>query len=403
MEEVYAREKYYESKQQAEDGQSTTDNDDGETAPARWGFVSGFCGLDSMSFAAEPLGGVPLAGFDVDETVQRLWTERTGIKCWGGFASVMDAACDGHLDWLRPMALIYISGSPCPDYSRAGLGHGVSGRSGSLWIDDCHLGIRMQPPVIIREMVTGIFDTDGGAPFWAAVDLYRDAGYKVGWSIRMARRHGDPTSRRRVFLVAIRPDCIVDGKDATDFFTVERTSSDDEVTVATCLDSEPEEGLQVPGEDVTWLNERDATGYDGPRLVGTIGIGGMGWSVYDENGPAVTQKTWGQGPGGATALYRDSDWRVRRLSPWEALRTHSFPAEASEWLKHTSEIDDDDRDGTVYRLCGNSIPVLTLRDAIEHIVTNIIKPQVLTECAAAAEAHHVARREMLEALQTATV
>ena len=403
VEEVYAREKYYENKQQAEDGQSTKSTDGGETSPARWGFVSGFCGLDSMSFASEPLGGVPLAGFDVDETVQRLWTERTGIKCWGGFASVMDAACDGHLDWLQPTALIYISGSPCPDYSRAGLGHGVSGRSGSLWIDDCHLGIRLKPPVIIREMVTGIFDTDGGAPFWAAVDLYRDAGYKVGWSIRMARRHGDPTSRRRVFLVAIRPECIVDGKDAADFFSVERTSSDDEVTVATCLDSEPEEGLQVPGEDVTWLSERDATGYDGPRLVGTIGIGGMGWSVYDENGPAVTQKTWGQGPGGATALYRDSDWRVRRLSPWEALRTHSFPAEASEWLKNTSEIEDDDRNETVYRLCGNSIPVLTLRDVIEHIVTNIIKPQVLTRCAAAAEAHHAARREMLETLQAATV
>ena len=155
----------------------------------------------------------------------------------------------------------------------------------------------------------------------------------------------------------------MDGKDATDFFTVERTSSDDEVTVATCLNSEPEEGLQAPstrqrGKDSTWLNERDATGYDGPRLVGTIGIGGMRWSVYDENGPAMTQKTWRQGPGGATALYRDSDWRVRRLSPWEALRTHRFPAEASEWLKHTSEIEDDDRDGTVYRLCENSIPVL---------------------------------------------
>ena len=301
------------------------------------------------------------------------------------------------------MTLVYISGSPCPDYSRAGLGHGVSGRSGSLWIDDCHLGIRLRPPVIIRETATGIFDTDGSVPFWAAVDLYRNAGYTMGWSIRMARRHGGPASRRCVFLVAIRLECIVDGKDATDFFTVERTSCDDEVAAATCLDSEPGEGLQVPGEDVTWLNERDTTSYDGPRLVGTIGIGGMGSSVYDENGPAVAQKTWGQGPGGATALYRNSAWRVRRLSPWEVLRTHSFPAEVPEWLKHTSEIEDDDRDGTVYRLCGNSIPVLTLRDAIEHIVTNSIKPQVLATCAAAAEAHRAARREMLETLQAATV
>ena len=81
VKEVYAREKYYESKQQAEDGQSRTGANDSGTAPARWGFVSGFCGLGSMSFAAEPLGGMPLAGFYVDETVHRLWTERTGIRC----------------------------------------------------------------------------------------------------------------------------------------------------------------------------------------------------------------------------------------------------------------------------------------------------------------------------------
>ena len=47
--------------------------------------------------------------------------------------------------------------------------------------------------------------------------------------------------------------------------------------------------------------------------------------------------------------------------------------------------------------------VRTVRDVIEHIVTNIIKAQVLTKSAAAAEAHHAARREMLEALQAATV
>ena len=86
-----------------------------------------------------------------------------------------------------------------------------------------------------------------------------------------------------------------------------------------------------------------------------------------------------------------------------ALRTHSFPAEVSEWLKHTSEIDDDDRDGTVYRLCGNSIPVLALRGAIEHTGTNIIKPQVLATCAAAAEAHRATRRELFGTLQAATV
>ena len=54
-------------------------------ASAPWGFVSGFCGADSVSFAAEPLGGFPLAGFDADELVRRLWEERTGIHRWAPF------------------------------------------------------------------------------------------------------------------------------------------------------------------------------------------------------------------------------------------------------------------------------------------------------------------------------
>ena len=125
-------------------------------AAARWGFMSGFCGAGSMSFASRELGGAPVAGFDVDETVQRLWSRRTGIPCWGEFSSVLDAAADGLLDDLVGSILIYISGSPCPDFSSAGCGRGLLGETGSLWLDDCELGIRLRPPVIIREMVTGI-------------------------------------------------------------------------------------------------------------------------------------------------------------------------------------------------------------------------------------------------------
>ena len=234
-------------------------------------------------------------------------------------------------------------------------------------------------------MVTGIFDVDGGSPFWAAVDQYRDAGYAVGWAVRMARRHGDPTSRRRVFLVAILPECIVDGKDASDFFSFEGTSLRS-VTVESCLDGEPGEGLEYH-DSAEWLPARDTTDWDGPRLVGTIGIGGMGWSVYDAKGPAVTMKTWGQGPGGATALYRDSRGRVRRLSPWEAMKTHSFPDDFISYLRDTARISWEE----AYRLCGNSIPILTLRGVVEHLVTSVIKPQVVAQVAAAARSHREAR------------
>ena len=378
--EVMAREQRYIDMKGDDEPEPNASEPTGEPAAARWGFMSGFCGADSMPFAARELGGTPVAGFDVDETVQQLWSGRTGIPCWGEFSSVLDAAADGLLDDLVSSILIYISGSPCPDFSSAGCGRGLLGETGSLWLDDCELGIRLRPPVIIREMVTGIFDVDGGSPFWAAVDRYRDVGYAVGWSVRMARRHGDPTSRRRVFLVAVLPECMREGVTAANFFTVEGTSSD-EVMVETCLDGEPEEGLVVPADDATTLPTRDVDGYDGPRLVGTIGIGGMGWSVYDATGPAVTMKTWGQGPGGATAVYKDSAGRFRRLSPWEAMRTHSFPADFIAYLRDEVELDWE----SAYRLCGNSIPIAMLSDVVRHIVTDVIKPQVVAAAAAANE------------------
>ena len=393
--EVYAREARYAREQAASAAKPAAKPANDEPGDQRWGFVSGFCGADSMSFASASLGGTPLAGFDIDDTVRRLWEERTGVPCWGAFDSVLQAAADGQLEWLRAATLIYVSGSPCPDFSRAGHGRGLLGVTGCLWLDDCRLGILLRPPVIIKEMVTGIFDIDGGAPFWAAVDAYRDAEYAVAWSVRMARRHGDPTSRRRVFLVAVRPDCMREDVSVADFFSAEGTSRD-EVTVESCFDASVEEELIVPSADVRQLPERDPAGYDGPRLVGTIGLGGMGWSVYCAKGPAVTQKTWGQGPGGPTALYRDSSGRVRRLSPWEALRTHSFPDEAIEWLRTTPQITGD-RDETVYRLCGNSIPIRMLANVVDHVVTNIIKPQVLADVKAATEMLRAARSKTTRA------
>ena len=344
-----------------------------DDAPA-WGFLSGFCGLDSMSFAAEPLGGQPLGAFDCDDIVRYLWDSRTGLESWGDFYDVVAAADLGELDWMKPLLLIYISGSPCPDFSSAGLGRGLDGSTGGLWLDDCKLGISLRPPVLVREMVTGILDIDNGSPLWDAVSMYRRAGYIVSWSIRSAMRHGDGTSRRRVFLVAILPEVLIEGTELSHFFTVEGPRRD-RVTVLDCLDPTPPEGCEYTAweKHVTWFADRvPDPSYDGPKLVGAIGVGGMGWSVYDADGPGVTQKTWGQGPGGATGLYWDGA-TVRRLSPWEALRLHSIPESVITCLRN---IPDDVVDDTAaYRLCGNGIPVGMLADVISQILV-IIKPQV---------------------------
>ena len=83
--EVMAREqRYIDMKGDDEPEPNDSEPKDAPEA-AHWGFMSGFCGADTMSFAARELGGVPVADFDVDKTVQRLWSERTGIQIWGKF------------------------------------------------------------------------------------------------------------------------------------------------------------------------------------------------------------------------------------------------------------------------------------------------------------------------------
>ena len=73
------------------------------------------------------------------------------------------------------------------------------------------------------------------------------------------------------------------------------------------MDRFPEPGLVYGRLDhVQRAPERETLdGYDGPRRWGTIGKGGIGWSVYgSRKRPGVTQKTWGQ----LSHLLRTGGW-----------------------------------------------------------------------------------------------
>ena len=96
---------------------------------------------------------------------------------------------------------------------------------------------------------------------------------------------------------------------------------------------------------------------------------------------SVTLQTWGQGPGAATGLYETSDGTVRQLSPFEALRMHSFPEEVIDFLRGREDVSWQD----AYRLAGNSIPILTLRDLLRGILCVV--------CPQAAQTRHGRPRE----------
>ena len=92
---------------------------------------------------------------------------------------------------------------------------------------------------------------------------------------------------------------------------------------------------------------------------------------------------------GPLGLYWDG-WRARRLSPWEAMRTHSIPKHVITTLRESELVDWD----VAYRLCGNGIPVGMLSDVITHVLS-LIAPQVRRSVAQAVAKWKAAGRPTL--------
>ena len=221
--------------------------------------------------------------------------------------------------------------------------------------------------MVILEQVPGILKVDGGAHLHEALARLRDAGYVADYRVRHCNRSGDRTSRRRVFVVAIQRRVLRD--DGVDLFPVEPGSL---VTrLVDIVDKEHDPELIFCG-NVKWTPRDDGDAdYDGPVKLGVVEPGGIGHHVYSAAGPAITQKTWGEGPGRSTGLYKFPGGIVRRLSPWEAMRCHSFPEPLICKIQGLGLSEEQ-----AYRLVGNSIPVMAMRKLIEHVLSIVDHSQI---------------------------
>ena len=108
--------------------------------------------------------------------------------------------------------------------------------------------------------------------------------------------------------------------------------------------------------------------YDGLGLLARVdGLMKIGHQLYDSS-LAATIRTDGDGPGGATGLYRFGSVD-RRLSPREAARTHSIDEPTIDAMYNFVNRNPHlDAEKELFRLIGNSIPVLTLDDVLAHLL-----------------------------------
>lgn len=226
---------------------------------------------------------------------------------------------------------------------------------------------------MVLEQVPGILDVENGRYLHEAIARLREAGYAADYRIRQCNQWGDATSRTRIFVVAVQHCLLPEDFDVSDLFGERPEGFGKPKMVIDVTDVDYDDSLVYDGP-VNWLTRRpEDPGYDGPIKLGQVANGGIGHSVYSAEGPAVTQKTWGEGPGASTGLYKFPGGIIRRLSPFEAMRAHSFPQPLISTIQ-SMECSEEE----CYRLIGNSIPVLTLQSVISHVLSVVDTAQIPT-------------------------
>lgn len=104
---------------------------------------------------------------------------------------------------------LIMHGSPCQDFSVAGLGKGGdkgSGTRSSLMYETLRIVEKLKPKYVIWENVKNLLSKKHRHNFDAYLQAMGDLGYHSNYKVLNAKDYGVPQNRERVFTVSVRKD-----------------------------------------------------------------------------------------------------------------------------------------------------------------------------------------------------
>lgn len=151
-------------------------------------------GIESASLALEPLGWQPRFFSEIESSPCAVLRERwPGVPLHGDFRTIKKDSYE-KIDAL-------IGGTPCQDFSLAGLRKGLAGDRGNLSIEFLLLAKRLRPAWLVWENVPGILSIDEGKAFGIFLGKMAELGYGFAYRVLDAQYFGVAQRRRRVFVV----------------------------------------------------------------------------------------------------------------------------------------------------------------------------------------------------------
>lgn len=157
-------------------------------------YLSVASGIEAATVAWHPLGFEPVAFSEIDAFPCALLAHHyPAVPNWGSmenFKEWPDAAID-----------LLVGGTPCQDFSIAGLRAGISAPRGNLALVYLAIAARYRPQWLVFENVPGVRSSERGRDFGTFLALLGQLGY--GWAYRSldAQYFHLAQRRERVFVV----------------------------------------------------------------------------------------------------------------------------------------------------------------------------------------------------------
>lgn len=99
---------------------------------------------------------------------------------------------------------IIIGGSPCQDFSLAGLRAGIDGQKGILIYQYIRIIKEINPPYFIYENVKGMLSDKNGKTLKDFLEAFREMGYFCHYEVLNTKDYGIPQNRERIFIVGFK-------------------------------------------------------------------------------------------------------------------------------------------------------------------------------------------------------
>ena len=162
-------------------------------------YLSVCSGIEAATVAWHPLGWIPAAFSEIEAFPRAVLAHHyPGVPLHGDFTTI-EGNEYGSIDLL-------VGGTPCQDFSVAGLRAGIAGDRGNLTLEFLRLASRTQPRWIVWENVPGVLSSDGGRALGAFLGGLAELGYGFAYRVLDAQYFGLAQRRARVFAVGYLGD-----------------------------------------------------------------------------------------------------------------------------------------------------------------------------------------------------